>query len=790
MLQKINHLRKVAVLGSGVMGSQIAAHCVNAGLEVWLLDLKNKENGKTNKLVYESIKKLSSMKPAPMALPGYAKRIHPGNFEDDLDILGEMDWICEAVVEQLDIKKDMMQKIDEHRNKDSLVSSNTSGLPIHKLSEGRSDDFKKHFLGTHFFNPPRYMKLLELIPTDDTDPEIAAFIKRFAEEVLGKGVVTCKDTPNFIANRIGVFSMASILPYYFKGVLRAEEIDLLTGTLTGYSKAATFRTADMVGLDVLKHVADNLYPEVTHDERREIFKLPETFEKMVDEGLIGNKAGKGFYKKVRTEQGKQYLVLKPEIMEYEKQQEVKIESVQQAKAKYSKAGDRLKYLVNKEDRAGEFLWNIHCDLLLYAAHRIPEITESTEAIDRAMKWGFNWELGPFERWDAIGVEASVQRMKEDGRDVPASVEDMLLSGRQSFYDHKEGTIYNLATGEVEPLSAPAEGALQIPMLKAGKKDVFINDDAGLYNMGDGVALFEFRSAQNTLGRGVVESLNKALDTVYNDFDALVIGNEGANFSYGANLKEALTAIQKEWWSDLKSAVQNFQEVSTRLRNAPFPVVVAPFNRTLGGGTEFSLRADKVVAHQELYAGLVEVGVGLIPAGGGTTEMLRRFMNRVSSEDNADPLTHLKEVFKIIGMATVSDSAPKARKIGYLSEKDVIVMNRDLLLKAAKEEAHTMAEVGYQPPAEPEIELQGRTGYANLKLTIYILRESGYLTEYDAVVAEKLAHVLTGGDLSEPQKVPESYVHKLEREAFMELIKDERTQKRIEHMLKTGKPLRN
>src|SRR6056297_1544134 len=458
MSRKKYKIKKVAVLGSGVMGSQIAAHCVNAGLEVLLLDLKNDESKRPNKIAEESLKKASGMKPAPFGKPEFASQVEVGNFEDDFDKVGEADWICEVIIEKMDIKKDMMSRIDDVRKKDAIVSSNTSGLPISEIGEDCSDDMKAHFLGTHFFNPPRYMKLLEVIPTDSTSDEVREYMHRFCEKTLGKGVVICKDTPNFIANRVGIFSIANIMPYFFNGEFRAEEIDFLTGTLTGYSKAATFRTADMAGLDVLNHVAENLYPAVPDDERRKLFKVPDGFKEMVEKGAHGNKKGHGFYKKVKGEKGNEYHVIDPETFDYEPQQDVEFESASKAKNEFKRSGERLKFFVNQNDKAGTFLWEIHCDLLLYSANRIPGITDSVEAIDRAMQWGFNWELGPFQRWDAIGVEESVKRMEDEGRDVPESVKQMLEIGRKSFYK-KYGTFYNLATGKAEDLTTPAKGVI-------------------------------------------------------------------------------------------------------------------------------------------------------------------------------------------------------------------------------------------------------------------------------------------------------------------------------------------
>lgn len=788
MSVKKYNIRNVVILGSGVMGSQIAAHCVNAGLKVHLLDLKSDDSGNPDKIARENIQELSKMKPAPLALPGWAERIQPGNFEDHLEVISEADWVCEVIVEQMDIKKEMMGKIEKVRKAGTIVSSNTSGLPISQIGEDVSEEFQSHFLGTHFFNPPRYMKLLEIIPTDKTDSGVVEYMSGFCEKILGKGVVQCKDTPNFIANRIGVFSMAAMMPWFFEGEFRAEEIDYLTGTLTGYSKAATFRTADMAGLDVLNHVAENLYPSVPDDERREIFQLPEEFKKMVDKGAHGNKTGHGFYKKVKTDKGSKYHVVNPDTLDYEPQKDVSFESAEKAKKEAGTSGERLKFMVNQDDKAGKFLWEIHCDLLLYSANRIPEITDSVEAIDRAMKWGFNWELGPFQRWDAMGVEEAVERMEKEGRTVPDSVKKMLSSGRKSFY--QEGTVYNLHKGEAEALTPPADGAVTVAKLAKEDKEVWGNNSAGLYDMGDGIALFEFRTKNQTLGFELVKSVDKACKIVQEKFDGLVIGHDHENFSYGANLAEAGEALQSNDFSKIKDAVYNFQKTAVGLRYQPFPIVGAVSGRVFGGGVEFMMHCDKVVAHHELYCGLVEFGVGLIPAGGGTKELLMRAMNQVQESEDADPLPYLKDAFKTIGLAKVSDSAYKARELGYLRNTDMIIMNRDLLLATAKQQARTLADAGYQPPAEPKIKLMGQTGFSALNVMLYIMTEANYASPYDKVLARKVAKVMTGGNLSEPQDVPESVVLGLEIEAILECFKDERTHKRMEHMLKTGKPLRN
>ncbi len=789
MSEKKFKIQNVLILGSGVMGSQIAAHCVNAGLKVKLLDLKSDDTNRPNKTAEESIKKLTKMKPAPLALPELAERIIPGNFEDHLEWIKDADWICEVIVERMDIKKEMMARIEEVRKPGTIVSTNTSGLPISEISVDVSDEFKTHFLGTHFFNPPRYMKLLEIIPTENTDDAVTEHMTGFCEKILGKGVVHCKDTPNFIANRIGVFSMASMMPWFFEEKFRAEEIDFLTGTLTGYSKAAAFRTADMAGLDVINHVAENLYPAIPDDERREAFKLPSEFKKMVEKGAHGNKKGHGFYKKMKGEKGDEYHVVDPETLDYETQQEVTFKSADKAKKEYKTAGERLKYLVNQDDKTGRFLWEIHCDLLLYSANRIPEITDSLEAIDRAMQWGFNWELGPFQRWDAIGVAESVKRMEEEGRTIPGSVKQMLKSGRESFYK-EDGTVYNLLSGKAEPLTPPAKGSLTVAALKRDNREVWGNKSAGLYDMGDGVALFEFRTKQQTLGFELVQSVDKAAEIVKKQFDAMVIGHDNENFSYGANLAEAGEALHSGDFGKIKEAVENFQRVAVGLRYQPFPVVAAVSGRCFGGGVEFMMHCDKVVAHHELYCGLVELGVGLIPAGGGTKELLFRAMEKVKEEEDADPLPYMKDAFKTIGMAKVSDGAPKAKNLGFLRDIDLVVMHRDLLLNTAKQQALAMADAGYRPPAEPKIKLLGQTGKSVLDVTVYIMTEAKWASPYDKVLAGKVAEVMTGGGLSEAQEVPETYVLKLEREAILECFRDERTHKRMEHMLKTGKPLRN
>ena len=778
-------IRKVAVLGSGVMGSQIVAHCVNAGLEVLLLDLKSDTLAKPNLIVEESIKSILKLKPAPFGLPEFAKRIEIGNFEDDFDKLKDVDWICEVIVERLDIKKEMMEKIDAVRNPYCIVSSNTSGLPISKISADCSNTLRKHLLGTHFFNPPRYMRLLEVIPTKETSNQVKSAMHTFCERVLGKGVVMCKDTPNFIANRIGIFSMASIIPKFFNGDFGVEEIDVITGILTGYSKAATFRTGDMAGLDIVMHVCKNLYPMIPDDEMREMFVLPSKFEEMIAVGKIGNKKGAGFYKKVQTPKGREFYVIHPETLEYMPPRKVEDAIISEAK-KIKNTKDRLKFLSFHDSKIGNFVWEIQRDLLLYSANRVPEISDSIESIDRAMKWGFNWGLGPFERWDALGIQNIVERLKQEEKPIPELISKLLESGHHSFYNGDN--VFDPISNNMVTQSPNATGELKISTIRKEKTPFFENDSAVLHDIGESVALFEFKTKNATLGFELVKSLEKSLNSVKKHFKALVISHDGENFAYGANLMEAAQAVQEGRFEDIVEVVETFQRTAIKLKYAPFPVVAAPFGMALGGGAEFVLYSDRVVAHHELYMGLVEVGVGLIPAGGGTTEMLKRAMKKLEPE--SDPLPFIKEVFKTIGLAMVSDSAHKAKELGFLRNEDVIVMNRDLQLSIAKQEALLMAESEYQPPSKEEVFVLGGKALSVMNIMLYVMHKARYATDYDKIVSGRLAHVLAGGELSESQQVPEDYLYKLEREAILECLQDERTHARIEHMLKTGKPLRN
>ena len=802
------------VLGAGMMGSQIAAHCVNAGLEVTLLDMRSdggsgsgsagpgaNPGASPSAAAENSVQRLRKLTPSPLALPDWADRIRTGNFEDHMAWVEQADWICEAVVERLDVKHALLSKVAAHRRPGSIVSTNTSGLPISDILEGvasalpeaQAREFAAHFLGTHFFNPPRYMKLLELIPTAQTDPGVLAAMRRFSEATLGKGVVECRDTPNFIANRVGVLSIAAMLPWVFSGRLGPEEVDYLTGTLTGYSKAATFRTADLAGLDVLAHVARNLHPAILDDERRDVFNLPEGFNRMVEQGRLGNKAGAGFYKKSRTPEGRtEYLVLDPATMEYRAQRkpakEERFAEVAAIEKAHRDPAKRLSALVDLPGEAGAFVWDVHRELLCYAANRLGEITDSVQAVDRAMRWGFNWQLGPFERWDALGVARVAERLGEEGHPVPAAIEQMLAAGCERFY--QDGLVYDPGSRSYVAQTPAAEGAITVAALHAAGAEVYGNRSLGLYDMGQGVALLAIRTPHNTLGSEFVGSTERVCEIVRESFDALVIGHDGEDFSYGANLMEAGLALKAGDTAAVRAAVEGFQAMVMRFRYEPFPVVAAASGRTFGGGCELMMHADRVAAHHELYAGLVELGVGLVPAGGGTKELLHRAMSRIHWDEDADPLPALRAVFKTISMAKVSDSAHRARQIGYLRESDTVVMNRDLLLRSARTLARSLADLGYEPPAPPRLRATGETGLAALRLMGYVIGEGGFATAYDLELAMRVAKILTGGELSEGQWVDESFILQLERDEILAALADPRTHARMEHMLTTGKPLRN
>jgi 3-hydroxyacyl-CoA dehydrogenase len=800
----LNRIDRVAVLGAGTMGAQIAAHFANAGVEVLLLDIAPAEltsqeaaKGLTlqspqvrNRIANAGLEAAKKIKPAAFYSPVVANLITTGNFDDDLGNVSKVDWILEAVVENLDIKRDLFKKIDRERKAGSIISSNTSGISIKAMSEGLSDDFRSHFLGTHFFNPPRYLKLLEVIPTSDTDPTVVQFVADFCDRRLGKGIVFAKDTPNFIANRIATFSSLNSIRVMQEGGYTIEEVDAITGPLIGRPKSASFRTTDIVGLDTALYVADNLYRAVPNDEKRDQLVPPDLLREMVKRGWTGNKAGQGFYKKQRGEGGKtEYWVLDPATMEYKPGQKIRIPSLDAAR-QIEDTAERVRALVFGKDRVGEFLWKTISANLIYAANRIPEISDDIVNIDNAVKWGFNYEFGVFELWDVLGVEKSVERMREEGAPIPGLVERLLASGKKSFYDRREGRAFyfDLPSNDYKEIE-PTPGVLILKSLKDQKGVIKKSAGASLLDLGDGVACLEFHSKMNAIGGDTIAMMNHAVKEVGENFLALVVGNQGENFSVGANIMMLLLGAQEGEWDEIGLSVRQFQNANMGLRYSPKPVVVAPHGMALGGGCEITMHGDKARAAAETYLGLVEVGVGLIPGGGGVKEMVLRAVEEALPDEDLFP--HIRKVSETIAMARVSTSAVEAREIGFLRETDPVTMNKDRLIEDAKQSALAMVREGYvQPRPRTDIPVLGEPALAAIKLAIHMMIRGGFISEYDGHVARKLAYIITGGDLSHRTLVSEQYLLDLEREAFVSLCGERKTQERIQHMLKTGKPLRN
>src|SRR5918994_1962424 len=800
-------IEKAAVLGAGTMGAQIAAHLANARVPTLLLDIAPRELTKEedakgltleskevrNRIAQGGLEAAKKAKPAAFFVSENASLVSVGNFEDDMAMLKDCDLIIEAVVENLDIKRSLFEKVEQHRKAGSIVGSNTSGIPIRQLAEGRSDDFKQHFLGVHFFNPPRYLHLVEIIRTEWTKPEVSCFLYGFLYQRLGKGVVPAKDRPNFIANRIGTYGSMITIKTMLDDGYSIEEVDKLTGPAMGRPKSATFRTFDIVGLDVFTHVIKNLFEALPEDEEREMFVVPEVLAKMVQRGLLGNKTKAGFYKKQKGEGDKREIwALDTATLDYRPLEKVKLPSLDMAK-NIEDLPERIKALTWGKDRVGAFLWKTLARTLAYAAKRIPEIADNVVEVDRAMRWGFGWELGPFEVWDAIGVEKSVARMKEEGMDIPANVENMLAAGVTSFYKKENGEqfYFDFAAGKYVPLPDPP-GVLILKSIKDQTGVIKKNAGASLIDIGDGVACLEFHSKMNAIGGDTLQMLKFALGEVEKNFVGLVVGNQGANFCVGANIMLMLMEAQEENWEELDMMARVFQNSTMSLRYSPKPVVVAPFQMVFGGGCEMVLHGDRVRAAAETYIGLVEVGVGIIPAGGGTKEMLMRVLDSIpKGVDDADPFPFVKRAFETIALAKVATSAEEARAIGFLSADDSISMNADRLIADAKKEVLALAASGYvEPQQRKDILALGNSALATLKLGIHQMKRAGYISDHDAEIGTQLARILTGGDLNHPTRVAEQYLLDLERETFLSLVGKRKTQERIAHMLKTGKPLRN
>ncbi len=787
-------VEKAAVLGAGTMGAAIAAHLTNAGIQTLLLDIAPQEEGETdnNKLVKAMFEAAKKLKPAAFMRASNADLIELGNFSDDMEKLKDCDIVIEAVVERLDIKHKIFAEVEKHRKPGSIICSNTSGIPIKDIAEPFSDDFKAHFIGTHFFNPPRYMKLVEVIPTEWTNGEVACKVFGFMDRRLGKGVVPAKDEPNFIANRVGTFGMMATIHEMIAMGFRPTEVDQMTGKAVGHASSATFRTSDLVGLDVLAHVNKNLYPVVPNDEERDAFLLPEVIEKMLEKNILGDKTKGGFYKKSRDAEGNRVILeLDLETLEYKPQEKTKFASLDAAR-QISGKPNRIKALVWGKDNVGEFLWKTTSRTLRYAANRIPEIADTVVEIDNAMKWGFGWTVGVFESWDAIGVKESVARMKEEGQAVPASVEKMLETGAETFYKSEGGKKFHFDLVAAEYKEIPAQdGVIVLDTVKETNGVIKKNSGASLIDLGDGVACLEFHSKMNAIGGDTVQMMNFAFDEVEKNFAGLVIGNQGGNFSAGANIMMLLLAAQEEEWDDINIMIAQFQRAVMRIRYSPKPVVTAPYGLALGGGCETTMHGDKVRAAGETYIGLVEVGVGLIPAGCGTKEMTMRAMDKAKATPDADPLAFLKSTFELIAMGKVATSAQEAKDWGLLRPGDAISMNGDRLIADAKQEVLNLAASGYvQPNERKDILALGEQAQAAMKLAVHMMLKGGFISEHDALIARKLARVMSGGDLNHQTYVSEQHFIELEREAFLSLCGEPKTQQRIAHMLKTGKPLRN
>lgn len=789
-------IRKAAVLGAGIMGSGIAAHLANVGIPVYLLDIvprdlpEDADQAARNSLAQKGLEAALKSKPAAFYSKNDARLIKVGNFEDHLHWLSEVDWIIEVVVERLDIKKDLFQKVAKHRKPGTIVSSNTSGISINKMVENMPEEFRQHFLGTHFFNPPRYMKLLEIIPCNDTLPEILEGMVAFGEKVLGKGVVIAKDTPNFIANRIGTYGMIETTRIMLEDGYTVEEVDAITGPALGRPKSASFRTLDLVGLDTFLHVANNVLDNVDDPFEKEAFKVPELLETMVQKGMLGNKTKQGFYTKQKTEAGSQILALNHQTLEYEPLAKPKFPSLEASK-NIPGLANRIKSIAYAKDRAGQFAWKTMKKTLLYSARQLGIIADDITAIDKAMKWGFNWSLGPFEVWDAIGVEASVARMKEEGEEIPAVVEEFLSQGNKTFYiKNEEGLFcYDFKSKEYQLIEEPKE-LIVLKDLKKQNKVVHSNAGAAVIDLGDGVACLEFTSPNNALGIDIIQMINWCTENLGNQFDGLVIGNQGKNFCVGANLMLILMEAEDENWDDIEMMVKEFQYSFLRMKYAPFPVVAAPFGMTLGGGYEISAAADKIQAAGETYMGLVELGVGLVPGAGGHKELLIRTLEGVANVDKVDLQPLVNKAFENIAMAKVSTSAKEAKDLGYMRASDGISVNSDFLLHDAKNAVLEMVKKGYRPPAPAQIPVVGENGYAIMELGVYTMLKGDYISEYDAHLAKKVAYILAGGKVPSGTVVTEEYLLDIEREAFMSLVGEPKSQDRMRHMLLKGKPLRN
>lgn len=782
-------IKKVAVLGSGVMGSRIACHFANVGCEVLLLDIPPKEGQDKNKLVNDALDATLKSNPSPIYDKRFAKRISTGNFTDDLARIKDCDWVIEVVVERLDIKQQLLEQVDALRKPGTLITTNTSGIPIHAIAEGRSADFRKHFCGTHFFNPPRYLPLLEIIPGPDTDPEVLRFLNDHGQRILGKTCVQAKDTPAFVANRIGVFCMMDVFHLVQNGDLTVEEVDRLSGTVIGHPKSATFRTVDVIGLDTFVKVAEGVKRFCPADERNSLFSTPAYLQRMLEQNMLGSKSGKGFYFKDRSKGKGPILQLDLKTLGYVPQTKPKFATLEAAR-KIGDLRERLKALYNGKDKAGAFYRSSFNSLFAYVSHRIPEISDELFRLDDAMRAGFGWEMGPFEKWDAVGPKAALAVMQEQGFKVAAWVEEMLATGHETFYKTENGQrlYYDPTIKDYKPVPR-AEGTIVLSELPASKV-VWKNKELQVRDLGDGILCASWSTKMNTFGAGVIQGLNKAIDLAEAGYKGLVVYNDGPLFSAGADVGMIFMMAVEQEYEDLDMAIRTFQNTMMRMRHSSIPVVAAPHQLCLGGGTELCLHADKVVAHAETYMGLVEFGVGVIPGGGGSKEFALRLSDELKEGDIR--INALRERFLTIGQAKVSTSGEEAFALGYLRRgTDEVIVSRAHQLAYAKECALDLWERGYtKPPMRKDIKVLGREGLGIVYVGANSMQSGNYISEHDTLISQKLGHVLCGGDLSEPTEVSEQYLLDLERKTFLELCMQRKTLERLQSIITSGKVLRN
>ncbi len=796
-------IKKVAVIGSGIMGSGIACHFANIGVEVLLLDIvprelnaKEKAKGLTlkdkvvrNRLVNDSLKTSLKSKPSPIYNQKFASRISTGNLEDDLHKIANVDWIIEVVVERLDIKQQVFENIEKYRKKGTLITSNTSGIPIAFMNKGRSEDFQKHFAVTHFFNPPRYLKLFEVVPGPNCKQEVTDFLMMYGEKFLGKTSVLAKDTPAFIGNRIGIFGIMSLFHIVKELDMTVEEVDKLTGPLIGRPKSATFRTIDVVGLDTLVHTANGVKDNCPKDEMKQLFEIPDFVNKMMDNKWLGSKTKQGFYKRITNSEGKkEILVLDLKTLEYRSKEKVNFPTLALTKS-IDNVTDRFKVLVNGMDKAGEFYRKSFTSIFAYVQNRIPEISDELYRLDDALRAGFGWEHGPFQIWDAIGVKKGISLMEKEGYKIASWLTEMLDLGIENFYTVKEGAKYYYDIPSKKYVKIPGQDAFIILDNIRKAKEIWANSDASIQHLGDGVLNIEFRSKMNTLGGGVLAAINKGIDLAEQEYEAVILGNQAANFSVGANLAMALMMAVEQDYDELAFSVKHFQDTVMRLRYSSVPTLITPRGMTFGGACEMSMHVDKVVAATETYTGLVEFGVGIIPAGAGTKEMTKRVSDLWVKDDVK--LNRLRDAFINIAMAKVATSAHEAYDMGFYQKgKDIVVVNENRQIATAKRYAIQMLEDGYTQPTPQKVKVLGQQALGMFLVGTDSLLKGRYASEHDRKIANKLGYVMAGGDLSEPTYVSEQYLLDLEREAIMSLFTEKKTLERIQHTLKTGKPLRN